>query len=219
MNKFYYWSDSQVINKLKNTIRNNEIVITSTDTILGFLGNTTKESFEKIVTIKGREENKPFLILISDPEKLKFFIDEKNLKNKNLLRLLEKHWPGPLTIIFKAKKNSPNFLQSNQNTIAIRCPEHKELQQILEHFNGLFSTSANKAGESVPKNHTNLNSEILENIKLIVIKNEDVDTKNKLYQTLPSTIIDASDEKIKVIRKGAYPIKDLEETYGTKFEK
>lgn len=218
MNNLYYWSNPKTINIQKNSLSNNQILITSTDTVLGILGNITKKSFEKIVKIKERKENKPFLILINKPKKLYSFIDKKNLNNIKLMELLKQHWPSPLTVIFKAKKNLPTFLKSKQNTIAIRCPRHEGLQKILFFFNGLFSTSANKAGENIPKKHTELNPKILKDIDFITIKKEDIDTQNKLYQALPSTIIDASNDRIKIIRKGAYPIKDLEKTYGTKFE-
>ncbi len=228
MNKFYNWSDKKSIEKLITSINNNDIVITSTDTIMGFLGNITQKSFDKITKIKGKRENKPFLVIINSISKLSKFVDSQILKKTNINNLLKQHWPGPLTVIFKAKKDLPYYLKSKENTIAIRCPEHKGLQKILQNFDGLFSTSANKANHPTPKNHQNLDPEIIKQVKFILIE-KNVDTENKLYQTLPSTIIDVSsicisetdisDNGIKVVRKGAYSIKELEKTYGAKFKK
>lgn len=224
MNKLHYWSDKQIIEKLKLSLCNNNIVITSTDTVLGFLGDITKESFDKITKIKGKRDNKPFLVIIDSVDKLSKFVDIKNLKKKNVNKLLEKHWPGPLTIIFKAKKDLPNFLKSRENTIAIRCPKHKGLQKILQHFDGLFSTSANKTDQPAPINYKDLDEKVLKQVQFVLIEkknipNTSVDTEKILYQTLPSTIIDVCNTNIKTVRKGAYPVKDLEKTYGTKFKK
>ena len=239
MNKLHYWSEKQIIDELKISLCNNNIVITSTDTILGFLGNITLESFDKITKIKEKRENKPFLVIINSIDKLSKFVDIQSLEGTNVNNLLKKHWPGPLTVIFRAKKDLPAFMKSKENTIAIRCPQHKGLQEILQHFDGLFSTSANRTNQPAPINYKDLDPEIIKQVQFVLIKKEKVDTKNKLYQTLPSTIIDVSDtsvsdihvshecvsntivsdNNIKLVRKGAYPVEDLEKTYGTKFKK
>lgn len=222
MNKIYNWSDQDIINNLNKSLNNNEISITDTDTILGFLGNITQESFNNIISIKGAREEKPFIILISDVDKLKYFIDINTVnKNNKIINLLNKFWPGPLTVIFKAKANLPEFLKSKNNTIAIRCPKHKGLQQILKNFNGLFSTSANKTGEPVPDTYNKINPEIIRNINYIILDKPDktIDSKNKLYQTLPSTIIDVTNNYIKIVREGACSIQELEKSYGEKFVK
>ncbi len=230
-NKIIYWNNNGTINKLSHSICNDEISITSTDTILGFLGNITKASLENIIKIKGKREEKPFLVLIDSVEKLSHFIDSEIVnKNNNLKKLLKKYWPGPLTIIFNAKKNLPKFLKSKQNTIAIRCPKHTGLQSVLKNFNGLFSTSANKAGEKpvikpneLKEEHTQSSRkastgtasvEILNKIKYLVI-----DSKDKFDQTLPSTIIDITNNGlVKIIREGEISIKELEKSYGENFK-
>lgn len=129
--------------------------------------------------------------------------------------LMQHCWPGPLTIIFKAKKGIPKFLQSATGTIAIRCPKHAHLQALLPTFKGLFSTSANKGGDPPPKTIKQVDPALIKKIKYLVI-----DTKSFLLQTLPSSIIDFSRKKgVKVIREGSFPIKTLEKYYGEKFEK
>lgn len=218
MKKIFYWSDKNLIDRLKAVINRDNIVITSTDTILGFLGNITKKSFDKIVKIKGKREDKPFLIMVDSLEKLHKFVDSRIFENKALCQLLEKHWPGPLTVIFKGNDDLASFLKSKNNTVAIRCPNHVGLQSILKYYDGLFSTSANKTGLSVPKNYKEIDPDIIKLVEFVLVQKEEIDTKSKLYNTLPSTIIDVSNFDVKVVRRGAYPIKELEKTYGTKFK-
>lgn len=213
----FYWKSDKIIEKLVISLNKGEISIVSTDTVLGFLANVTNESFFNLNFIKGERVNKPYIILISCIEKLNNFINLEKL-NKNILDFIKKIWPGPVTIIFKAKENLPDFLLSEDKKIAIRFPDHKELINLLENFDGLFSTSANKSGKKIPENINQIDLDILEKISYLVINS--VDRNNLLTQTLPSTIIDVSDNNsIKVVREGFYNTKNLESLYGAKFIK
>ncbi|MFA5074608.1 MAG: L-threonylcarbamoyladenylate synthase [Candidatus Babeliales bacterium] len=207
--------NNKTIEQLKKSLIKNNISITPTDTVFGLIGNTTLKSYKKLNNIKTKRDNKPYLILIDSIQKLKKFIDKTYLLNPKIINLINNCWPGSVTIVFKAKKNLPKFLTSPQKTIAIRCPDHEELQKLLSNFNGLFSTSANISNQPVPSIIENIDPEILKKIDYLV-----VDRKHSFTQTLPSTIIDLSNDKeVKVIRKGAFPINKLEEYYGTKFKK
>ena len=136
--------------------------------------------------------------------------------------MLQNCWPGPITIIFKATSKLPSYYYSKQGTIALRCPDHTGLQEILQSFDGLFSTSANRSSEPIPKTLYEINTTIFNSVALIV---------NHQQQYLPpSSIIDVSalqytaatqdtTQKIKVIRKGLYPLEELEELYGESFIK
>ncbi|MBU4269849.1 L-threonylcarbamoyladenylate synthase [Candidatus Dependentiae bacterium] len=219
-NKIIYWSEDDSIRKLYDSICKDEISISSTDTILGFLGNTTQNSFDKIVKLKGRKEDKPFLILIDSYEKIFNFVDKETIDNPKILNIIKNFWPGPLTIIFNAKKNTPDFLCSKEKTIALRCPKHDGLQKILIFFDGLFSTSANKSNEQVAANLEDINIDIINNTKYIVIDKNNIDTNYKLDQTLPSTILDITNRNyIKVVREGAISVKELKKIYGEDFVK
>ena len=221
--KNLFWSPKQTIDRLKSSLKNNLISITTTDTILGFIGNLTLKSFESLNKIKGFRPEKPYLVLIWPKNKIQNFVESKNL-NKKIYNLIEHCWPGPLTIIFKAKKDLSHFLTSKDGKIALRCPDHDKLKTLLESFDGLFSTSANKTGMPVPKSINNIDPEILQKVEFVVsdeIKTQDlIDMQSSLNQTLPSTIIDVSSEnEILVVREGAYPVKELEKYYGSIFKK
>lgn len=222
--KLLYWQDIKTNKLLINSIRKDFISVTSTDTLLGFLANLSEKSFLKLNELKGERSDKPYLILISEAQKLNHFINTENLdlKTKNLIKNC---WPGPVTFVFQSKENLPSFLRSKNKTIALRCPRHTYLQKLLESFEGLFSTSANKTKSHAPQTIEEITPEILKNMKYVVIDKKEknnliVDTKSYINQTLPSTILDLSSGKeVKVIRSGAYPIEELEKIYGSKFKK
>ncbi|MBD3231192.1 hypothetical protein GF322_00865 [Candidatus Dependentiae bacterium] len=220
--KKLFWSDSKTIKKLKDSLQEENVSITSTDTILGFLAKISKKSFNLLNQLKGKRSNKPYLILINSKDKITKFVNPKSIDHK-LQYLINKCWPGPLTIIFKAKNDLPSFLVSNEQKIAIRNPNHTELQRLLNFFDGLFSSSANKSGKEIPKKISEIDNEILKDIEYIVTEHENDNNFDKTKYTdkiLPSTIIDASiKNEINIIREGAYTIKKLKEIYGENIKK
>lgn len=210
--KFSNWKDAKNIQILINSLKNDKIAITSSDTILGLLANLTEKSFELLNHLKGGRSNKPYIILIGSIKKLKKFVNPISL-TPEISNLINKCWPGPITIIFKAKSNLPYFLKSKDETIAIRYPDHPELQKLLQNFDGLFSTSANKSSKPAPKNLEEIEQEIIKQVDLLFCNEKQAESFT------PSTILDCSEPNfIKIIRKGAYPIEKLEEYYGKKFE-
>lgn len=206
------WNDHNSLQKLCKSLKKDEVSITSTDTTLGLLANTTRKGFSALNNIKGRQE-KPYLILVWPQSKIEHFVDKKEF-DSHLKNFIGKCWPGPVTIICKAKQGLPAHLVSKSGKIAFRCPKHKGLQEVLSHFTGLFSTSANKANQKTANNIKTIDPDIVRNVRYII-----VDTINFLYKTLPSSIIDVSDRKaVRVVREGSFPISELEQFYGSKFK-
>jgi L-threonylcarbamoyladenylate synthase len=205
--KILWWHDSPAIDLLKQSLENDHVSITATDTVLGFLARPNEKTHAMIDAIKGSKPDKPYLILIGSPQKLSAFIDVEKLSDQ-IKCITKKCWPGPLTIIFNAKKTLPRYMQSKDGTVALRCPRHTGLLELLAHFDGLFSTSANKSGAQVAKTSQELSPELLKQVDYVVL-----DQKNA-SESLPSTIIDVTSSEIKLVRAGAYPIEKLEHACG-----
>lgn len=203
------WNDSTVILDLTVALRRGSVIAGSSDTILGLLADLTVTGFAELNRVKGRFE-KPYLILIADAKKLTHFVELP--LSGDVHRLVERCWPGPLTIIFKAKKSVPHFMKSADGTIAVRVPRHDGLQALLAHFNGLFSTSANKTGEKVAATVADLDPALANAVAYVVA--DDVTPESK-----PSTIIDATGKELRVVREGAYPVSALEKIVGYHIEK
>lgn len=163
MAKVLSWNNDSDLEVVKSELKNDNIVISSTDTIYGFLGNITKKGFEGICKLKGVKEERPFLILVSKYkylEKIAKFVDKVDLESNPIIcKFIESCWPGPVTFVFKGKKL--DFLSAGRGTIAIRCPEHDGLQKILSSFDGLFSTSANRSGMPAPVRAREIDPELL----------------------------------------------------------
>ena len=214
-----YWNQPATLTKLVTLLSSNGCAITSTDTILGLLAPITSEGYKQLVTLKGKRQAKPFVVLTGSTNKLATFVDQENVSPR-LRSFLDKIWPGPATIIFKARKDLPTWLKSADGTIALRCPAHHGLQQLLTSFDGLFSTSANKSGGALPKTIEEIHPDLLTNCGALVL-----DAPSETLAQKPSTILDCStillkpQGAIRLIREGSYPIDMLEKYYGESFDR
>jgi len=205
--KMLFWQEAATISDLKASLDMDNISITSTDTILGFLGRLTEKTFETLNMIKGGRSDKPYLILIGSSQKLPAFVDVTAL-SADVKKIIAACWPGPLTIVFRAKPGMPKYLISKDGTIAMRCPRHEGLQKLLSLVDGLFSTSANKSAQTPPQTIKEIDAQLLPHIDYLV-----VDYKEAQAQ-VPSTMIDVSGPHIKVLRAGAYSVEKMEQLSG-----
>lgn len=187
-----FWSDSSDRLRAFREITNRKVFIGDTDTIPGLYAPLNREGFEALNEIKGRQD-KPYLILISDIQKIEkwaYFSEQKNVRD-----LMEQLWPGPLTILLKAREATPDFMKGREGTIAFRIPNHKNLLEFLNMIDGVFSTSANLSGEPFPKN--------VEAVDPVIIKQVDLIMKEEMGLSMPSTIIDCSTDVCKIVREGS----------------
>ena len=199
-----FWDDLQAIKKVEKELQEGKVVLAAGDTVFGLLADISPKGYAQLDLIKNRSK-KPYLLLVSDKEKALALIE----KNTNCFFQIEKImnicWPGPATLIFKAKATVPIGVKSEDGNVAIRVPAHAGLLQLLHNFDALYSTSANTSGNSVPAHLEDIEKSILQSVASIILN------KNESESVLPSTIIDCSGERIKIVRKGAFPIEKLAE--------
>ena len=212
MKKILNWNDNFQINLVSRALHNGEIVLGNSDTVLGLLADISEKGFQSLNKMKDREK-KPYLFLIDSPNKISFFSDATITPQLN--NLIKKCWPGPVTLCFKSKENIPYYMKSETDTVGLRVPCHPGLLYLLKDFTGLFSTSANKSGESVAKCIKDVDPEIIKSVAYI-ITNTGTDIE---CSGATSTILDCTNPKIKVKREGAYPVSKLEKFYGESFDK
>ncbi len=207
--KILYWDGKRTPELLKASLNANHLSVTATDTMLGFLAPLTKEAYEHLNAVKNSRSNKRYIILIGSLDKLSYFVEMKTL-SQQAQKLINQCWPGPLTIVFKAKQNIPPHLVEENGTIALRYPNHNELNSLLTDYHGLFSTSANISGQMPATTIAHIHPNIMASIDWVI-----VDHKKTMYPLIPSTIVDASEQgPVKIIRQGAYPQAELERILG-----
>jgi len=165
-----------------------------TDTIYGLACSIfSVVGVKRIYELKKREENKPPVIIISDIsdlEKLGADISPTHLK------IIEKYWPGKLTIIFRVSEEY-KYLDKGLG-LAIRLPADENLRNILRQTGPLATTSANYSEQIPAKN-------IIEAEKYFGDKVDFYEDGGNLNSE-PSTLVKINGDNIEILRQGAVKI-------------
>ena len=138
------------INEAARLIRDGQLVAVPTETVYGLAGNgLDAEAVKKIYEIKGRPAIKPLSLMVPGPAAMELYCEEIPPAAKSLA---ERFWPGPLTIVLKAKDCVPEIVRAGGSTVGLRCPDHPMTLKLLS-FAGLplAAPSANPSGEESPK--------------------------------------------------------------------
>ena len=153
--------------------------------------------------LKEREGIKPVLVVISDNDVAGRFIAE----HTKLFDELTKHyWPGPLTIVCKASADVPSGITAGSGTIGLRVPFDEDVRELVRACGGaLTATSANTAGQPPSRTATEVASYFPNELTLIIDGGEARTDK-------PSTVVDITRERPRLIREGEVPRTDLERT-------
>jgi L-threonylcarbamoyladenylate synthase len=148
----------------------------------------------KIRELKG-EDNKPILLLISDMDQLDRFVSEPS----NTFGLAVGRWPGPLTLIGPARSELPIELTAGTRTIGVRLPDDENVRALVRTCGGaLTATSANVSGNPPARTAQEVEGYFPTGIELIIDRGE-------VTATEPSTVLDLSESKPRLVREGAIP--------------
>lgn len=217
MKRPYFWGKSSVQNIVIQSIKKGAVVLADCDTVMGLFAAVSQEGVQALDTIKIRRD-KPYLIIIGTKTDWKDYVSLEWMQNNKehvqaVSKLIDAIWPGAVTLIFPMRSDMPSYIGSAENTVALRMPNHDDLCAVAHACGGIFSTSANKAGHSVPATIDHVDNSIKQAVDCIILNTD------QNQNPLPSTILDCTHDAIKVVREGAYPIKDLEQLYGKSFFK
>ena len=189
-------------------LKEGQLIIYPTDTAYGIGGiMNNEETIKKIYRAKTRNFSSPLIALVSSLEKIKE-IAEINYNKEKILKLIEFFWPGGLTIILRKKDVVPGIMISNGKTVGIRMPDHKVALKIIESAGGILpTTSANISGEHTPRSYDELSQEFKNRVDIVIDGG-----KSPIGEA--STIIDMSNENIKILREGSISKEDIEKIIG-----
>lgn len=137
-------SEIKLLAKCEKILRSGGIVISSTDTVYGILGDATSAgAIKKIFALKQRPQEKALPIFVRSIAEAREYAYISDAKAK----FLEKVWPGAVTVVFQHKEKLPKVLTGGLGTIGIRIPDHYFLHALLARLDfPLAQTSANVSG-------------------------------------------------------------------------
>lgn len=171
------------------------VIAFRTDTFYGLgVDPFNAAAVRRIRALKGREDDKPILLLISDLDQIDRVIVEQT---PEFIELAARFWPGPLTIVGKAAETLPEEITSGTGTVGVRLPADEKVRELVRKCGGvLTATSANPAGREPARSADDVRSYFPEGIDLIIDDGE-------VTATEPSTVVDAITSPPRVIREGA----------------
>jgi L-threonylcarbamoyladenylate synthase len=125
-------------------LKRGEVVAYPTETFYGLGVNALDElALARLRLLKGRDANQPISVLVSGPEMLERLCKTVSPAAR---RLIDAHWPGPLTLALPARRGLPRSLVSD-GCVAVRESSHPTAQALVQAFGGpVTTTSANPAG-------------------------------------------------------------------------
>lgn len=192
------------LNLAAELFHSGKIFIYPTDTIYGIGGNPFDENvLKRISDIKGRNEKKQFIWLLSDFENLMNYVD---VIYDTHLDFLQKIWPAPVTIILNLNARTKEII--NQDTIAVRIPQNDFCLKLLKEISRpLISTSVNRSGEDPLKHIEQIVNNFSQDVDAILFQSDSTERKS-------STIVDLTSKQPKLIREGSIKFVELLQNFS-----
>jgi len=189
--------DPELMQKTRDEIRAGGMVIFPTETFYGLGANAfSPDAVEEVYSFKERDRGKPLSIVAADADAVLSYGEHFP---RVFFDLIRQFWPGPLTIVVRARPLFPQEMLGPNNTIAVRVPGMAWLRDFLKDLGvPLTATSANRSG----------NGESADPFKLIrdfADGNVTIIDAGRTTGGLSSTIVDVTVSPPKILREGAIP--------------
>ncbi len=194
------------IEQAEQLLKKGELVAIPTETVYGLAANGFDEkAVIKIFEVKNRPYFDPLILHTNSIEKVKTFVTEFP---DNALKLAEKFWPGPLTLILPKKEIVPDLVTSGLPDVAVRIPNHELTLQLLSRLDfPLAAPSANPFGYVSPTSAAHVNKQLGDKISYILDGGE-------CKIGIESTIVGFENGKAVIYRVGGLAIEEIEKIIG-----
>lgn len=184
------------IQKINEILNNDGVISFVTDTVWG-IGclPTSKKAVQRIYEIKNRDTKKPLILMSDDIKYLRKYVKPLSILANELI---QKHFPGALTLVVNKSDNTPDYITSGLSTVGIRVPDNKTFSKICQFTDGhvLATTSANLSNEPAALTYEEAVKYIGNKVDLVV---EDFGKKAK---GRASTVAGISPKGLKIFRQG-----------------
>ena len=183
-------------------IKQGKLVLFPTETVYGIGANAlNEEAVKKIYIAKGRASDNPLIAHIANLNMLEELALEVGDIEK---RLIEKFWPGPLTIVFKKKPIVPDVITGGLDTVAIRMPSDGIASKLIEYSNcPIAAPSANISGKPSGTQVEDIIDELDGKVEYVI-------DGGKVDIGVESTVIRVVDGIVHILRPGKITPEDIE---------
>ena len=160
-----------------------------------------REAVNRVFELKGREKSKPLILLISSKVQLETMVKEITPAHS---ALMQKFWPGPLTLLFEPGSVIPENVSAGSNRIGIRQPGNTLTRDLISAVGQpITAPSANRSGESPPITAKQVQQSFGDQVDLII-------DGGTCQGGKPSTLIDTVEIPVRLVRAGALAFSAIE---------
>ena len=190
-----------MITQAAKVISEGGVIAFRTDTFYGLGADPFNTlAVAKVRALKGREENKPILLLLAGASLVDRFIADRSAAFDEVAK---KFWPGPLTIIGRAVPELSVEITAGTGTVGVRVPADVDVREFVRECGGaLTATSANPSGREPARSAKEVRDYFGDLIDLVIDGGE-------VTATEPSTVLDVTTSPMTIIRKGAADLRGL----------
>lgn len=178
-------------------LRSGGLVVFPTDTVWGVGALASSEQgVKKLYQVMKRPKNKPTAILVDGMAMAEKYGEINDMSRK----LMQKYWPGGLTVIVKAKQeNVLELVRGGGDTVGLRQPDHTLVLELLDQLGeGIVASSANVLGGNTPARWEEIDRGFLEQADAVM--------KGLSGNRKASSVVDTCGSKLKVVREGEIKI-------------
>jgi L-threonylcarbamoyladenylate synthase len=201
--------DPQAIAQGARALAAGELVAFPTETVYGLGARADDDAaVARIFAAKGRPAEHPLIVHVAGADALPAFATDPG---PLALRLIERFWPGPLTVIVRRAEGVAAAAAGGQPTIGLRCPAHPVARALLEAARGLgvpgvAAPSANRFGRVSPTTAAHVAAEF--EPSLLVLDG------GACPEGIESTIVDCTRDAPALLRPGTLPRGEIERVLG-----
>ena len=198
--------DIEAINKAAHFLKEGEVIAIPTETVYGLAANIyNEEAVRNIFNIKQRPATNPLIVHIGHLDQLNDLVS--HIPDQAKL-LMEKFWPGPLTLILNKKANISDLITAGLDTVGVRMPNHPTTLSLLTELDfPLAAPSANPFGSISPTKASHVEGYFKNDIPMVLDGGE-------CKKGIESTIVGFEDDQAVVYRLGSISIEDVSEVIG-----
>jgi len=194
-------ADETAIRRAIQVLKGGGLVAFPTDTVYGVGAHAfMPKAVEKLYTAKIRPRDKAIPILLAGVEDLALVAEEIP---EGAWELMERFWPGGLTLVLPKKAAVPDIVTAGQPNVAVRVPDHPVPRALIEGLGApLAATSANLSGHPSPVTAEEVRAELGGRIELIL-------DGGRCPGGIPSTVLDLTADPPAILRRGAVAAEEI----------
>ena len=188
------------MNEICDVIQKGGIVAFPTETVYGVgIHFNDEEALERLMEAKNRDYSKAITLMVAD----KADISQYAYISPQAQKMIDQFMPGMITLIFKKKKSVHDSMTNGKSTIGIRIPDSEFVLSLLKKVGPMLVTSANLSQHS----NTTSTQEVLNQLDGRI----DLVVDGKTSDNIASTVVDVSQDEIKILRAGKITKEQIEE--------